>query len=156
MFLFSYSVGAAGVIADEVVYDKIPLQHFAAAIATYVVVALVVILGPLVIFTGKLLKTKQFGLQAYGTLATAYTGSFQRKWIGNGPPDREPLLGTADIQSLADLGNSYSLVEHMNVLPVNPRTPIQLAIASLLPLTPLLLTVMPAKDIAKLLFKVVM
>jgi hypothetical protein len=156
ILLFSYSVGAAGVIANEIVYDKIPLQHFAVAIATYVVVALIVILGPLVIFTGKLLKTKRVGLQEYGTLATTYTGSFQRKWIGAGPPDRGPLLGTADIQSLADLGNSYSLIEHMNVLPVNPRTPIQLAIASLVPLTPLLLTVMPAKEVAKLLFKVIM
>jgi hypothetical protein len=47
------------------------------------------------------------------------------------------------------------MIVHMNVLPVNPRTPIQLAAASLIPLLPLLFTVMPPQDVLKLLFKVV-
>lgn len=155
ILLFSYSIGVVGVLANEIVYDKIPLKNFAAAIATYVIVALVVILAPLMVFSGKLIKTKRIGLEEYGKLATAYTGSFHRKWIKDDPPNSEPLLGTGDLQSLADLGNSYALIEHMNILPVNPRTPIQLAIASLVPLVPLLFTVMPAKDVLKLLFKVV-
>jgi hypothetical protein len=156
IFLFSYSIGAAGVIANDIVYDKVPLSYFAPAIAAYVGIALILLLGPLVVFTGRLLKTKHLGLRQYGTLATDYTGSFHQKWIGDGSPGREPLLGTADIQSLADLGNSYAFVENMNVVPISPRTPLQLALASLLPLTPLLLTIMPAKDIGKLLLKVIM
>jgi hypothetical protein len=156
VLLFSYSVAATGVMANNILYDKIPLTHFAPAIATYVVISLIVIVGPLCVFTGRLLKLKRHGLHNYGTLATSYTGDFQRKWIGQGPPDREPLLGTSDIQSLADLGNSYTFIQRINALPVNPRTPLQLAVASLLPMTPLLLTVMPAKEIAKLLLKVIM
>jgi hypothetical protein len=156
ILLFTYSIGVTGVLANEIVYDKIPLQHFASGIVAYIVIALIVIIAPLAVFSGKLLKTKRVGLHQYGTLATAYTGTFQRKWIYDDPPNSEPLLGTSDIQSLADLGNSYALVERMNFIPVNPRTPIQLAIASLIPLTPLLFTVMPPKDLIKLLFKVVM
>ena len=102
------------------------------------------------------MKTRRRGLHDYGTLATSYTGSFQKKWVRSAPPDGEPLLGTADIQSLADLGNSYSFVDRMNLLPIGPRTPIQLAVAALLPMVPLLLTVMPAKEVVKLLFKMVM
>jgi len=44
-------------------------------------------------------------------------------------------------------------VEKMKPLPVDPRTLLHLVLASLLPLTPLLLTVMPLKDILKLLLK---
>jgi hypothetical protein len=156
ILLFSYSVGVAGVMANEILYDHIPLKHYGPIIGVYVLLALILILGPLAVFSGKLLKTKRHGLHDYGTLATSYSGSFQKKWIGNGPPDREPLLGTADIQSLADLGNSYSFIERMNAVPVNPRTPLLLAVAALLPMVPLLLTVMPAKEIAKLLFKMIM
>jgi hypothetical protein len=156
ILLFAYSGVISGMMANEIVYDRVPLTHFGPAIAAYVVIALVLMLGPLTVFTGRLLKTKRCGLHQYGALATSYTGAFQKKWIRGGTPDPESLLGTSDIQSLADLGNSYALVEHMNGLPMNPRTPIHLAIASLLPMTPLLLTVMPLKEILKLLFKVLM
>jgi len=156
IFLFAYSAGATGVIANEVVYDKIPLTHFGPAIAAYVVIAMLLIVGPLAIFSSKLLNAKRVGLRQYGTLATTYTGSFHNKWIRGDNPQQETLLGTSDIQSLADLGNSYAFVERMNALPINPRVLIHLAVAALLPLTPLLLTVMPLKDVLKLLFKVLM
>jgi hypothetical protein len=156
ILLFAYSAGICGVIADEVVYDKLPLTRFAPAIAAYVVVAVLIIVAPLAIFTGKLIVAKRVGLHKYGTLATAYTGSFDKKWIRGENPDQEALLGTGDIQSLADLGNSYAFIERMNALPINPRSLIHLVVATLLPMTPLLLTVMPLDQVLKLLFKVLM
>jgi len=156
ILLFAFSIAVTGVLANEVVYDKIPLKSLAPEIVVYVVFAILLILGPLVVFAGILRKTKRHGLFQYGTLATTYTGSFQKKWITGENPDGEPLLGTGDIQSLADLGNSYSFVEHMNALPINPRILIQLALSSLLPMTPLLLTVMSPKEILQLLMKILM
>jgi hypothetical protein len=154
IILFAFSLGSAGVLAKEIIYDKVPLTSFASSIASYAVIALIIIVGPLTIFTGILLRTKRIGLHQYGALATTYTGLFQKKWIQNQNPDREPLLGTGDIQSLADLGNSFGFVEKMKPLPIDPRTLIHLILATLLPLTPLLLTIMPAKDIAKMLLKI--
>lgn len=153
MILFAFSLGSTGVLAREIVYDHVPLVSYAPTIATYVVFALLIVVGPLMVFTGVLLKTKRVGLHQYGALATNYTGSFHQKWIEHRTPEQEPLLGSADIQSLADLGNSYGYVEKMKPLPVDPRTLLHLVLASLLPLTPLLLTVMPLKDILKLLLK---
>jgi hypothetical protein len=156
IILFAFSVGSTGVIAKGVVYDKIPLQNFAPAIATYVAVALIIVVGPLILFTGTLLKAKRVGLMQYGSLATEYTGLFHKKWIERRNPDNEPLLGTNDLQSLADLDNSYTIIEKMKPIPLDPRTLIHLVVASLLPMTPLLLTVMPLKDVLKLLLKVLM
>lgn len=154
ILLFAYSILLTGFLANQIVYDKLPLQHFAPAIALYVVLALVIILGPLVLFTGKLLKTKRVGLYQYGALGTAYTGGFNRKWIRGQNDAGEPLLGTGDIQSLADLANSYAVIEAMSPLPVGLRTILHLVVASLLPIVALLPTVMPLKDIVKLLLKV--
>ncbi len=156
VLLFAISIGSTGVLANDIVYDKIPLQNFAPAIGTYVVVALLVMLGPLIVFAGMLLKTKRIGLHQYGTLATEYTGSFHRKWIEHQNADNEPLLGTGDIQSLADLGNSFGLVEKMRPLPIDLRLLLHLVIATLLPMVPLLLTVMPLKDVLKLMMKLLM
>ena len=154
VLLFASSVGATGVIANSLIYDKVPLENYAPAIAIYAIIALLVLLLPLIIFTPKLLAAKRKGLHQYGTLATAYTGAFQNKWVRGDNPQHDPLLGTGDIQSLADLGNSYQLVEKMNAFPVSLRSILHLVVATLLPMAPLLLTVMPLKDLLKLLLKV--
>jgi hypothetical protein len=156
ILIFAYSAGITGVIANAVVYDKVPLIHFALGIAAYAVFALILLVAPLSVFTGKLLIAKRVGLYQYGAFATEYTGSFQKKWIQGGNPGREQSLGSGDIQSLADLGNSYAFIERMNAVPVNPRSLIQLVVATLLPMVSLLLTVMPLKDVVKLLMKVLL
>lgn len=156
ILLFAFSSAAAGVIANDVVYDKMPLKSFAPSIGTYVVLAVIIVLAPLLVFVGSLMKTKREGLHEYGALATAYTGEFHRKWIEGQNPAEEALLGTGDIQSLADLGNSYELVEKMKPIPIDPRTVLHLVAAGLLPMVPLLLTVMPLDELLKLVMKVLM
>ena len=156
VILFAFSLGSAGVIANDVMYDKMALKDFAPAIATYVVLAVIVVLAPLLLFAGTLLKTRRKGLHEYGTLSTTYTREFHKKWIEGQNPDRDVLLGTNDIQSLADLGNSFELVEKMKPIPIDPRTVLHLVVASLLPMVPLLLTVMPLNEVLKLLMKVLM
>jgi hypothetical protein len=59
------------------------------------------------------------------------------------------LIGSADIQSLADLGNSYEIVKGMRYAPVTRDTVVQLTIATLAPMTPLLLTIMPLEQLLK-------
>lgn len=156
ILLFAYSIGITGVIANQVVYGKVPLTTFGPAIAVYVVICLGILLLPLAIFTPTLLITKKAGLYKYGTLATDYTGSFDRKWIRGIKTGEEGLLGTGDIQSLADLGNSYAYIQRMNMLPLHPRTLFHLLVAAILPMVPLVLTVMPLKDVLHLLLKVFM
>lgn len=146
IILFSLSLGTAGVLANEIVYDKVPMQHYYVAIAAYIVIAILILISPLALFSGLLMRTKRKGLEEYGTLATAYSGAFHRKWIEHVEPEDGPLLGTADIQSLADLGNSYKFVEEMKPLPIQLRTMLHLILAGLLPFTPLLLAVMPLRS----------
>ena len=155
VILFAYSTAVAGVLANEITYDHLSLQHFAVPIAAFVLIAVTIVVAPLLVFTKILVRTKIFGLYEYGALATEYTSSFHKKWIISQPP-REEVLGTSDIQSLADLGNSFAFIEKMNGVPMGPRTPLVLAIACLLPMAPLLLTAMPLKDIVSLLFKLVL
>ncbi len=150
---FGYSFATAGVLANDIIYDKIPLSHFAPAIVIYVILSVAVLLAPICVFGRILLETKRTGLSLYGTLALEYTLSFQKKWIEAPPPRGEALLGTGDIQSLADLGNSFSIIDKMGLLPTGSRTPIAFALACLIPMAPLVLTTMAFEDVLNMLFK---
>ena len=76
-----------------------------------------------------------------------YTRAFVRKWIVG--PSSESPLGTSDIQSLADLANSYEVVRGIGVMPFGRDTIIQVAVPALIPFAPLALTVVPAEEILK-------
>jgi len=54
----------------------------------------------------------------YGKLVTNYVEGFEEKWIRRRTSGKEELLGSGDIQSLADLGNSYSVVSEMRRVPL--------------------------------------
>lgn len=151
---FAYSCGITGVLANEVFYGGIQLQHLAPAIVAYAISCLLFAALPLMVFTPKLLATKRQSLHQYGALATVYTGSFQRRWIKGDNPGHEMLLGSADIQSLADLGNSFQIIQDMKPLPVAPKDLIKLIVMSLLPMASLLLTVMSPKELIQMLMKV--
>jgi len=59
------------------------------------------------------------------------------------------MLGTADIQSLADLGNSFGLIRSMRALPIQTADFVAMAIPGVIPAIPLAATVMPVADIVK-------
>lgn len=154
--LFAYSFPLTGVIANEVVYGKVELQHFVPVIGILVVLSLLITALPLAIFAPQLLSLRRRGLQQYGALATSYSRSFHQKWIEEKIPTHGTLLGSADIQSLADLGNSFEVIGRMQIIPIAPRSLLQLVAIALLPMSALLLTVMSFSEIVDLLMKVVM
>ena len=63
-------------------------------------------------------------------------------------------MGSADVQSLADLANSFEVVKGMRIAPMTRDAVLQLASATFLPLVPLFLTVMPWEDLVRKLFGV--
>jgi hypothetical protein len=85
----------------------------------------------------------------YGTLASRYTQQFDSKWVEGVNPAEEPLLGTADIQSLADLGNSYEVARKMRAIPIQLSDFIAMALPGVIPALPLAATVMPVSEILK-------
>ena len=58
-------------------------------------------------------------------------------------------MGSADIQSLADLGNSYEVIKTMRYVPFSKETVLQLAVVTLVPLAPLLLTMISLEELLK-------
>jgi hypothetical protein len=143
----------SGQLANRIFFLGEKLIDYKAQIAVIVLFPVVMVLGPLLVFAGQLTLAKQRGLREYGTLAERYVREFDTKWLRGAPPD-EPLVGTADIQSLADLGNSYEVVRTMRLAPVTKEMVLQLAVFTLIPIVPLALTMMPLDQLVKTLLGV--
>ncbi len=139
----------AGNIANRIFYQGARLMDFKGVVVAWVVVLVVLFLGPLLVFSLQLVQVKRKGSREYGALAERYVRAFDTKWLRGGAATDEPLLGTGDIQSLADLGNSYEIVRSMRVVPITRDALLNLIGAILVPLVPLGLTMMPLEELLK-------
>jgi hypothetical protein len=144
----------AGQLANRIFFVGAALTDFYTEIAVMVIFLLFAILGPLLVFAPQLVQAKRKGLREYGTLAERYVREFDAKWLRGGAPADEPFVGSADIQSLADLCNSYDVVRTMRIAPITKEAVLRLAAATLVPMVPLLLTMMPLEELLKMLFGV--
>jgi hypothetical protein len=80
-------------------------------------------------------------------LGSHYVNAFESKWLRKPESADEPLLGSADLQSLADLQNSLRTIEALQWIPIGRRLWIGTVAAVLLPMVPLLLLKYPFVDL---------
>jgi hypothetical protein len=139
----------AGNIANRIFYVGAALPDFKVEIAVLAVFLLCLVLGPLLVFAPQLAQAKRIGNREYGALAERYVREFDAKWLRSGAPVDEPLVGSADIQSLADLANSFEVVRTMQIAPITRDALIRLVAATLAPVVPLALTMMPFEELMK-------
>ena len=139
----------AGTLANRIFYIGAKLTDFKVEVAVLVVFEACIVLGPFLVFAPQLARAKRTGLREYGTLAERYVREFDDKWLRGGAPAGEPLVGSADIQSLADLNNSFEVVQTMRIAPVTKDAVVQLVAATLAPIVPLALTMMPLEELLK-------
>ena len=155
--LVAQTMIAAGVIADEIRYAGIALPSFKMEIAAILIFLLLLVFAPLCFFVVQLAQAGHKAKRKYGTLASRYVDDFWTKWIAKHGTGREKqVLGTSDIQSLADLANAYTVVNKMRVVPFGKETVIRVAVLICLPLLPLTLTMIPIDQVLDRLVKLLM
>jgi hypothetical protein len=139
----------AGPIANRIFYLGSALPEFKLEIAMIVLFLLFLVLAPLLLFAPQLAQAKRTGNREYGALAASYVREFDAKWLRGGATADEPLVGNADIQSLADLANSFEVVRTMRIAPITRDALVGLMAATLAPVVPLALTMMPLEELLK-------
>jgi hypothetical protein len=139
--LFAQSALLSGQIASHILYNRESLFSSEIAIFSYVLLSVMVALAPLLLFTPQLIRAKRRGLAIYGNFATEFVTDFDQRWLKKAGGD--PMLADQDIQSLADLGNSFAVVREMRFVPVSAHDVLLLFLVTIGPFLPLLLTIMP-------------
>jgi len=153
--LMAHGAQVAGFISNQIFFQGATLPHFKILLAVVVVFLLLIVLGPLLLFMPHLAAAKRTGLREYGNLAQEYVLEFDDKWLRSTAKNGEALLGSADLQSLADIGNSFQVIRDMSVVPFTKFTVLELAIVTLVPVAPLALTMVSVDQLITELLKVV-
>jgi hypothetical protein len=130
------AAAVAGGWADMMRLEGLPFSAFKNTAIAYAVVAAIVVVLPGCAFAPLLYRTRREGLGGYGAFAHRYAEAFEDRWLGAAGPR---ALGAPDIQSLADLGNSYDVMVAMRVALWNRRLVVQVVAAAAAPMLPLLL-----------------
>jgi len=147
MVMLALGATLSGTIANKILYTGASLLEFEVEIIGMVALLIFMVFGPMLVFTPRLLEVKYYAIAEYGRLGQIYAREFDRKWIHGERPAGEPLLGSADIQSLADLRNSYLVVKDMRWTPFDLWDVVTLAVFTLIPLVPLLLTTFSVEEL---------
>lgn len=153
--LFAQGSLLAGLIASRVLFEKQSLMSFKMEAGGFVGFFILVVLGPLVMFTPQLVSAKRKGRREYSLLANRYVFAFEDKWMRDGALETKELLGTQDLQSMADMDNVCSSVHQMRVVPFGTDDITRLAAVTAAPLLPLGLTIFSFPELLKFLVKIV-
>jgi hypothetical protein len=109
--------------------------------------------GPLLLFTPQIYQARYQDVERYDALAYEYVRDFRRKWIigrtESVPRSQHTLLGSGDIQSLNDLGGSFTTAANTRPLAFNMRTVVVLAVCTFAPALPLLFASMPVSEVLR-------
>jgi hypothetical protein len=144
-----------GRIANHV-WDGTRLATYDTTVGAAVVAVLLIFGAPLFAFTPRMMREWRDGVYLYGRLAGQVGFRFEEKWFRETSPVDAEALHASDFSAATDLSGYASNVYDMRVTPADLKSFIALAVATVLPLLPVVLIAAPfdvlMKSIAGLLF----
>jgi hypothetical protein len=152
MVALGLAVSVAGTVAENVLHRGEPLQAFRIPVGGFVALMLVLFAGPLLFLAFPLLRAQPRGRLQYGALATAMGQEFERRWLQPGTVNPESLA-VQDFSATTDLYSIASNVYRMRIVPLDLRSLIPLALATVLPFVPVILVALPFKQVLELVGK---
>lgn len=147
---FAHGVLMAGLISNHIFQEGAMLLDFKVLIIVVVVLVVCLIILPLFFFSSQLSEAKRKGSMEYGRFASQFVKEFDDRWLKKKGTGDDARMGH-DIQSLADLANSFNVVEKMQFAPITKSNFIMLVVVTIAPVLPLVLTMMPLSELVKML-----
>lgn len=153
--MLAQGAALSAMMGNKIVHEGATLLDFKVELIGTVALMIFAIIGPLLVFYPKLREAKHDGQFNFGALGQRYAADFDQKWMRSRTKPSDALIGSPDIQSLADLRNDYLIVSGMKPTPFGMESIIHLAIMTLLPVAPLLLTILSVEQLLDRMLKVI-
>jgi len=151
---FAHGALVAGNLANQIFFLGTKLPEYSAEVGVIVIFVQCIVLAPLLMFAPQLVAAKWKGILEYGTLYAGQVRELDTRWLRGGAPVKDPLVGISEIQTLADIDGGFQVVQSMRMAPFTWRAVLLLAVATLAPIAPLLLTMMPLEELINKLFSI--
>jgi len=147
--LLGHGAILAGHIADRVSFAGDTLLDFKLEIVALVVLLMGVVLGPLFLFAPRINAAELAALGEYSALTARRARALDAYWLRGNAASSGPLPTSTGSPSLADLSSGFNVVRSMRVVPISTKTIVRIIVTTLVPLAPLVLTVIPLEDLVK-------
>jgi len=154
MVTMSFGIVISAAIAGKVIFFDNKLESFYVIMGVFVLLCIVINIAPLLIYFKPLRITRIKGIFEYSALVQKHHLEFKDKWFLSNKTS-ELLIGNPDISSMCDFTPVYESIEQMTPFPFDLKTMLATVAASLVPLLPLAVLVMPIADLLKLLLGLV-
>jgi hypothetical protein len=151
--VFAGGIVIAAQVANAIAYQGQTLSSLKLVMIAYGVLAVLLLIVPLLAVTPALIATKKRALLEYGELVTTHNQLFETKWIRDERPADVVILGNPDASSLIDLGDAYTVIRNMTIVPIDKPTLAALAVGAALPILVVILFVTPASQIIQAVLK---
>ncbi len=146
--LFCLSTVVSAGFAYEIFHKGESLDSLKYHLIVYALVVLVIMHLPLLSYCMRLSRCRFSGLLEFSALVWRYDREFDEKWIKQPQAQNsDEFLGSADMQSLADIATAYEHADEMWLMPLDIKALTVLAVATLLPMVPLVGTTIPLTEI---------
>lgn len=147
-FLFALSAVVASAMVRDIGLEQHSAQLVWFAVATWMVLSVGLIVGPLLVFVRPLYATRETALIEYGHLASQHHLAFQRKWLGQAIHGEE-FLGSGDSSSVGDMNAIVEAVRQMRLVPLDLPALLPLLVAAGVPMLAVVATQIPVGDMIK-------
>ncbi len=146
--LFAWTLMAASSMIsakwmDAILYTNVPPRAFLYSIYAAGVLGVVGAFLPLVAFTPLLLRTSRLARRRYGLIVARHGLHVEAHWRAGHEVTAE------DASSMCDLNSIYETVAAIRFIPIRPRHVLAVAAATIVPMTPVILEIVPLHDIAQ-------
>jgi hypothetical protein len=108
-FVFALSAVLASEWGHEVKFHGVDIYSFKGALIGFALIVIVMFVGPLLVFSGCLWRTKRQALREYSALVARQGRSFHRRWIEDKVSDEE-LINNRDIGVQTGLRSSFEVI----------------------------------------------
>ena len=150
------STAMGSILCYQALHSVFSRQSLNMVLGLWVLLILLIFVGPLAIFGSKLAHLYRVGYLEYGSLSHLHAEQFHEKWVRGRQAHLGELLTAPETTRLIDLARSLDRVRRIKLLPIDRLTIIQVAAASAIPMLPVIMTQIPLADLLKLIMRSVL
>jgi hypothetical protein len=144
-YVAAFASVLAGAWDTQLLEQRLTISSLAPSVVTLVIAAVLVGYVPLLVFTPQLYAVKRRDLMKHTLFGFDYMRQFERTWMGDTRAD--VLAGTDDIQGMAAYVSAFLVVQSTRLTVFDPKRMKNLAIAVLLPMVPMLASLIPLSSV---------
>lgn len=146
-YVAAFSSVLAGAWDTQLLEDRFTVSSLAPSVAVLISGAIILGFAPLLVFTPTLYDVRRRDMMKNTLFAFDYMRRFNQKWLEGGIPPAEDVLGAQDIQSLGAYETAFQIVLTTRLTIFEVRRIKTVAVAVLLPMLPLLMTLIPIESV---------